>query len=172
MIVVADPVPLADQVANHGTGPYPRSESRSLGTRLDRRSQFVPLMLSQAGNSTRRLPRSKPVRSGGFEPLEPSVDGPAGDIQLGAQGDDRLSRDVSGYRFGPSPRRKIARSLGLPIQLAELPKFLGGFPSGADCLTIFRACDDRLPGGRDRRTLILARSLFNQEMDRGRRDPV
>lgn len=172
MIVIPHPEPLFDEVADHRTGPHPRGKPGRLRTRVDHRTQLVALGLSQSGRAARRLLGSETVCACGLEPLKPSIDGASGHIQLVAEGDDRLAGEIAGHRLGPAPGFEVSGLLGFPVQFAKSAALLGRSPSLADCLTIFRPSQDRPLFGRDRGTLILARSSVNQRMDRGRRDPV
>lgn len=173
MIVVPHRKSLSDQVADHRAGPHPRCEPRRLRTRVDHQTQLVALSLGQSRSAPRWFPRSETICPGGLEPLQPPIDGPSGHIQLGAEGNDRSASKVTGHRSGPPPGVEVACPFGFPVKTPKSPPFLGAGPSLADCLAVLRPPHDRPPTGRDRGTLILARSSVNRRrMDPLRRDPV
>ena len=172
MTVEAHVEAFANEVADHGAGPEARGEAGGQWAAIDERCQLLPLILAEPRRIPGRLARQQSIGAFGVEPLQPSIDRPAGDVELPAQRDDRLLREVAQHRLGPAPGDEISSLLGIPEELAQTAKLAGSAPTGTDCLPILRASHDHLLSGRDRALLIRRLALVNQGMDRVQRDPV
>jgi hypothetical protein len=172
MIVVSHSEPLPDEISDHRAGPHPGSEPSRLRAGIDQRAQLVALGLGQSGPAARRLLGPEALRACCLEPLEPAIDGASGHIQVDTERNDGLAGQVAGHSFGPAPGFEVSTAFGFPVEVAQSVPLLGCCPSRTDRLTILRTSQDHLQTGRDRGTLIFARSSVNQRMDRSRRDPV
>ncbi len=161
MVVILHAEPAPDPISNHRPRPHPRREANSLGAGLDVLDQFAALDLAEARDSARSLSGFETLGAVGLEPLQPAIDRPSGDVQVGAQRNYAPAVDVSEDCFGAPPRRQIPDRLGFHLQPLQLRQLARGTSGDADRFPLLRARHDLLQGKRDRATMILAHSFVN-----------
>lgn len=113
MVVIAHAESPPNQVADHRAGPQPGLESGSLRPRLDQQHQILMLRRGKSCYSARTFPRTQALGPCGLEPLQPAIDGAAGNVELGAQRDHRDPTDVTKDGLRSAPGLEIFGPLGV-----------------------------------------------------------
>lgn len=144
MIVKADAETLANQVANHWAGPHSRGEARRLRPSINEGGEFSATLIIQTRRVARGLARQQALGTFRLEPLQPAVDRTAGNVEFGAQRNDRFLSQVAQHGFGTTPGCKVASLLRIPEELAKFPQLLGATPTRTNCLPILGSRHDRL----------------------------
>lgn len=151
MVVVTNPEPIRDEVADHRTGPDARLVTRGDRPALDEHRQGGALQLGQLRLRTFRDRRPEAVNVIGVVPLQPAIHRPARDSPIGGYGGNPSTINVRPNGAPPSPLRQVVLELRLEDELVqpfELSRAPTSTPDRMSCLGLRH----------DRETMILSRS--------------
>jgi hypothetical protein len=155
MVVVPNPEPFLDQVANHRTGPHARLVPSRDWPEPDDDGQRLPLLLGQFRRRPLRDRSPKSVNVVGVVPLNPAIYRPASNAEVGGDLDDASSINVCPNGTASPPLAEVVLELGFENELVKLSELRGAAtraPNGLPCLG----------SSHDQVTMILSRSAVKR----------
>ena len=155
MVVIPHAEPLLDEVADHRPGPDARLVSRRDRTKFDQDSQRRALIVAELRRRSfcHRVPQPFDVIR--VVPLQPTVHGTTGHVELRGDVDDMRAVDVRANGSPSSPLVEVVFELRLEDEGIELFDLRGATTRSPNRLTCFSASHDQV-------TMILVRSAVKR----------